>query len=93
MCIGLDEEVDLARTPFLIRPVADRLKASYERALALMQAERPALDRLALALSRRGYLQDAAIRALVVGEPEPGGVTAGAVKPRRHTPSPPRAAP
>ncbi|WP_049832758.1 AAA family ATPase [Methylorubrum extorquens] len=91
--IGLDDEVDLTRAPFLIRPVADRLKASYERALALMQAERPALERLALALSRRGFLEDAEIRAIVARAPGTCGMGPEAANPDRCAPAPSTGAP
>ena len=65
--VGLGDELDLARLPWLLRPVQVRLQAAYDRALDLMRTERLALERLARALFAHGYLDDPEVRALVAG--------------------------
>ncbi|GJE43377.1 AAA family ATPase [Methylobacterium soli] len=69
--VGSGDEVDIARMPWLLKPVQARLGAAYERALDLMRTERLALERLAEALFRKGYLEDAEVRALVAGKARP----------------------
>lgn len=61
-------DADLARMPWLMRPVLERLGLAYERACDLMRTERLALERIAEALFRRGYLDDATTRALFSGK-------------------------
>ena len=65
--IGHGEDVDIARLPWLLRPVHDRLRVAYERALDLMRVERLALDRIARALVSEGHLEDPDVRALFAG--------------------------
>lgn len=65
---GVGDEVDLARLPWLLRPVNDRLHSAYERALDLMRVERLALDRISRALISDGFLDDAVVRALFTGK-------------------------
>ncbi len=60
-------DVDLARMPWLLRPVRERLRQAYELACDLMRVERLALERLAEGLFRDGYLDDARTRDLFVG--------------------------
>jgi ATP-dependent Zn protease len=62
------QDIDLARMPWLMRPVLERLRLAYERACDLMRTERLALERIAEALFRTAYLDDAAIRALFSGK-------------------------
>lgn len=57
--------VDMARAPWLIGPVQERLQAIYLRALDLVREDRDALGRLAEALYEEGYLDDARVRGLV----------------------------
>ncbi|MCJ2087009.1 hypothetical protein MKK88_13570 [Methylobacterium sp. E-005] len=75
--VGDEALVSIARAPWLIGPVQERLEAAYGRALDLMREERDALGRLAEGLFNEGYLDDARVRELVDyrGKPEPG--TAG----------------
>ncbi|MBA9070221.1 hypothetical protein FHR71_003985 [Methylobacterium sp. RAS18] len=60
-------DADLARMPWLMRPVLERLGHAYERACDLMRTERLALERIAEALFRMGYLDDATTRSLFSG--------------------------
>ncbi|GJE75149.1 MULTISPECIES: AAA family ATPase [Methylobacteriaceae] len=62
------QDIDLARMPWLMRPVLERLRLAYERACDLMRTERLALERIAEALFRTAYLDDAATRALFSGK-------------------------
>lgn len=67
--LGSGDGVDLTRLPWLLRPVRDRLRFAYERALDLMRVERAALDRMTRALAAHGFLDDADVRALFEGRP------------------------
>lgn len=67
--LGQGRDVDLARMPWLLRPVRDRLRQAYELACDLMRVERLALERLAEGLFQDGYLDDARTRALFAGRP------------------------
>lgn len=60
-------DADLTRMPWLMRPVLERLGLAYDRACDLMRTERLALERIAEALFRTGYLDDATTRALFSG--------------------------
>lgn len=78
-------EVDLTRVPWLLRPVLERLGRAYEKACDLMRTERLALERIAEALFRAGYLDDARTRELFAGRATPArrraapGRTAGRI--------------
>ncbi|GJE45426.1 AAA family ATPase [Methylobacterium soli] len=65
--IGFEDQVDVARLPWLIAPVQERLQAAYNRARELVATERHALGRLSEALFREGRLDDRRVRALVAG--------------------------
>ncbi|GBU15888.1 MULTISPECIES: AAA family ATPase [Methylobacterium] len=60
-------DADLIRMPWLMRPVLERLGRAYDRACDLMRTERLALERIAEALFRTGYLDDATTRRLFAG--------------------------
>jgi ATP-dependent Zn protease len=67
--IGTGDDVDILRMPWILNPVQERLSAAYEGALDLMRTERKALERLSEALFEKGFLEDAEVRAHVVGTP------------------------
>ena len=71
--LGPDGEVDVARMPWLLRPIQGRLDRSYERAMDLMRTERHALERIAEALFRSGHLGNAEVRDLFAGPARPSG--------------------
>ena len=63
--MGRADQIDIARMPWLMRPIQERLARCYEQALDLLRAERPAVERLAAALLRTGYLDDIEVRKLI----------------------------
>ncbi|MBB2961917.1 AAA family ATPase [Methylobacterium sp. R2-1] len=62
--LGEGEDLDLARTPWLIEPVHARLSSAYEAALELIRREEATVSRIGLALADRGFLDDGDLRAL-----------------------------
>lgn len=81
------DEVSVARMPWLMRPIQDRLAVAYERALDLVRGERPALERLAEGLFRAGYLEDREVRALIAGSDGASPPSAGLSRLRETAPS------
>lgn len=66
----LGEDVDLARTPWLIEPVHARLSSAYEAALELIRHEEAAVERIGMALADRGFLDDGELRSLARASPK-----------------------
>lgn len=70
----LGEDLDLARTPWLIEPVHARLSSAYEAALELIRREEATVERIGMVLAERGYLDDGDFRALARAGPDDAGI-------------------